>query len=203
MGNGNVIETSYKQAINILNLTLLFVLLSTMLTLVSNPSPNIFAQQQNWSTYEDPLIGIQFEYPSWWNATQEEDLVKFYMLADPDDLMYYEVFTNVHYFLPPLPQEMNTLDMFMWQMINELRSDFTQNISVNRTSTIGVDDIPAYRVEYDDILGNDISFKNIRYFSIDNSTGTGFMISLHTEMDRSQEDVPLFERLVESFKILS
>jgi hypothetical protein len=100
--------------------------------------------QQEWSTYEDPLIGVQFEHPSWWKATQEEDMVKFYMLTNPDDLMYYEVFTNVHYFLPPLPEEMNTLDKFMRQMMNELRSDFTQNISVNRTSTIGVDDIPAY-----------------------------------------------------------
>jgi hypothetical protein len=98
---------------------------------------------------------------------------------------------------------MNTLDKFMRQIMNELRSDFTQNISVNRTASIGVDNLPAYRVEYDDILSDDINFKNIRYFLIHNSTGTGYMISLHTEMDRLQEDLPLFGRLVESFKILS
>jgi hypothetical protein len=63
-------------------------------------------EQQNWSTYEDALIGIQFEYPSWWKETQREDLVKFYLLTNPDDLMYYEIFTNVHYYLPPLPEEM-------------------------------------------------------------------------------------------------
>src|SRR5215216_4813091 len=68
----------------------------------------LLQQQQNWSTYEDPLLGIQFEYPSWWEKTQREDLVKFYLLPDRDDLMYYEIFANVHYFLPPLPAEMNT-----------------------------------------------------------------------------------------------
>lgn len=133
-------------------------------------------------------------------------MIKFYHLPDPNNefrMLNYDVFTNVHYFLPPLPEEMNTLDKFMRQMMNELRSDFTQNISVNRTSTIGVDNIPAYRVEYDDVLDDTISFKNIRYFATDNSTGTGYLISLHTEMDRLHEDLPLFERLVESFKILS
>jgi hypothetical protein len=24
-------------------------------------------QQQNWSTYQDPIAGIQFEHPSWWD----------------------------------------------------------------------------------------------------------------------------------------
>jgi hypothetical protein len=105
----------------------------------------------------------------------------------------------VHWFLPPLPEEMNTLDKFMRQMMNELRSDSTQNISVNRTSTIRVDDIPAYKVEYEDFI-DPLHLKSIRYFSIDNSTGAGYMISLQTEMDRLQEDLPLFERLVQSFK---
>jgi hypothetical protein len=165
--------------------------------------------QQNWSTYEDPILGIQFEHPSWWRERPGEDLIKFYHLPDPDNelrMLNYDVFTNVHYFLPPLSEEMNTLDKFMRQMMSELRSDSTQNISVNRTATIGVDDIPAYRVEYEDIfedIVDPLHFKTIRYFSIDNRTGTGYMISLHTEMERLQEDVPLFERLVESFKILA
>ena len=163
-------------------------------------------QQQNWSTYEDPILGIQFEHPSWWAQRPGEDLIKFYHLPDPDNefwMLNYEVFTNVHYFLPPLSEEMNTLDKFMRQMMNELRSYSTQNISVNKTSTIGVDDIPAYRVEYDDVSEPDYHTKSIRYFSIDNSTGTGYMISLVTDMKRLQEDAPLFERMVESFKILS
>jgi hypothetical protein len=99
---------------------------------------------------------------------------------------------------------MNTNDRFMRQMMTDLRFLFpnvleTQNISINKTSTIGVDDIPAYRVESEDAL----HVKNIRYFSIDNKTGTGYMISLNTNMERLQEDVPLFEKLVESFEILS
>ena len=28
---------------------------------------------------------------------------------------------------------------------------------IGKTSTIGVDDIPAYKVEYDDVLSDDIS----------------------------------------------
>jgi hypothetical protein len=41
--------------------------------------------------------------------------------------------------------------------------------------------------------------KSIRYFAIDNSTGTGYLISMTTEMDRLQENAPLFDRMVESF----
>lgn len=40
--------------------------------------------QQNWSTYEDPILGIQFQHPSWWRQTiPGEDLIKFYHLPDP------------------------------------------------------------------------------------------------------------------------
>jgi hypothetical protein len=99
--------------------------------------------------------------------------------------------------LPPLPEGMNTLDIFMKQMMNELRTDVTQNINVNRTSTVGIDDLPAYKVEY----SNGIISKNIRYFVIDNSTGTGYMISLVADNKRLNEFLPSFERLVESFKI--
>lgn len=147
-------------------------------------------------------MGIQFEYPSWWDKTQKEDLIKFYLLGDRSELMYYEIFATVHYFLPPLSEEMNTLDKFMRQIMSELRSYSTQNISVNKTSTIGKDHIPAYKVESEDVLGDTAHLKTVRYFSIDNSTGTGYMISLHTEMKRFQEDAPLFEKMVESFKIV-
>jgi hypothetical protein len=107
--------------------------------------------------------------------------------------------------LTPLPEEMNTLDKFMRQMMSELRSFSTKNISVNKTSTIGVDDIPAYRVELEYVseLGTNLHTKSIDYFSIDNSTGTGYMISFTTVMEKLQEDAPLFVRMVESFKILS
>jgi hypothetical protein len=68
------------------------------------------------------------------------------------------------HFSPPLPTEMNTLDKFMRQIMGELRST-TQNVTVNKTSTIGVDDIPAYKVEevwakfvniFQDIIRNNI-----------------------------------------------
>jgi hypothetical protein len=163
-------------------------------------------QQQNWSTYEDPIAGIQFEHPSWWEKTEKENLIKFYPLPHYTTIREsgnFEVFVNVHSFLPPLEEEMNTLDKFMRLIMNELRSDDTQNVSVNRTSTIGVDDIPAYKVESESVIEDILHTKSIRYFSIDNSTGTGYLISLTTEMDRLQEDVPLFERMVESFKILA
>jgi hypothetical protein len=72
---------------------------------------------------------------------------------------------------------MNILDKFMHSSL-----PFTQNISVNKTSTIGVDNIPAYKVESEEVLSANLHFKNIRYFSINNSTGTGYIISLHTEI---------------------
>jgi len=80
-------------------------------------------------------LGTQFEYPSWWENIQGEDSIGFY------DRPIGKI-ANVQYFLPPLPEEMNTLDKFMRQMMSELRSSSThQNISVNKTSTIGVDDM--------------------------------------------------------------
>jgi hypothetical protein len=79
----------------------------------------------------------------------------------------------------------------------------TQNVSINETSTISVDDIPAYKVESENVIGGSLPTKSIRYFSIDNSTGTGYLISLTTAMNRLQEDAPLFEKMVESFKILA
>lgn len=43
---------------------------------------------------------------------------------------------NVQYFLPPLSEEINTLDKFMRKIMSESRSTSTQYISVNRTATI-------------------------------------------------------------------
>jgi hypothetical protein len=65
-----------------------------------------------------------------------------------------------------------------------------------------VDDIPAYKVESEETI-MDLHVKNIHYITIDNSTGTGFMFSFDTSKENPQEEVPLFERMVESFKILS
>lgn len=158
----------------------------------------LLKQQQNWSTYEDPIQGIQFEYPSWWENIPEENSIGFY------DKPIGKI-ASVNSFLPPLPEEMNTLDKFMRQMMSELRSSEDQNVSVNKTSTIGVDDLPAYRVESDRVSSfPSISpTKSIHYFTIDNNTGTGYMISFDTVKDKVQEDVPLFEKMVESFKILA
>lgn len=64
----------------------------------------------------------------------------------------------------------------------------------------------AYKVEYEDV--NDMAdqiederIKSIRYFTIDNSTDTGYMISLQYEAERLNESLPAFERMVESFKV--
>lgn len=171
----------------------------------------LLQQQQNYSSYEDPILGIRFEYPSWWEISQVKNLIRFELIGDPKDPMYYNTtktldrytIASILYVLPSLLKEMNTNDRFMRQTMIDLKFLFpyvneTQNISVNKTSTIGVDDLPAYKVESEDVLG----VKNIRYFSIDNSTGVGYMISLNTNMTKLQEDVPSFERLVGSFKIL-
>jgi hypothetical protein len=160
-------------------------------------------ETQGWSTYEDPILGIQFEHPSQWYEEQRENTIKYNFIGDSLNRTeevrpgIFENFATVSYLLPPLPEGMNTLDIFMKQMMNELRTDVTQNINVNRTSTVGIDDLPAYKVEY----SNGIISKNIRYFVIDNSTGTGYMISLVADNKRLNEFLPSFERLVESFKI--
>jgi hypothetical protein len=174
----------------------------------------LLRQQQNYSTYEDPILGIQFEYPAWWEIRQDKDMISFDIIGDPTDPMYYNTtktlarynIANIQYFLPSLLKEMNTIERFMRQMMIELKSPYglgTQNTSVNRTATIGFDNISAYKAESEDVFSDEIRIKNIRYFTIDNSTGTGYMISLNTNMDKLQEDAPLFERMVESFKILS
>src|SRR5215207_6098030 len=53
-------------------------------------------RQGNWTTYEDPILGIQFEHPSWWEKRQEENLIKFYPLGT-GRYGNYEVFANVHF----------------------------------------------------------------------------------------------------------
>ena len=160
-------------------------------------------QQQNWSTYEDPILGIQFEHPAWWEKRQTEDSIKFYPLGT-GRYGNYEVFANILVFLPPLDPEMNTTNKLMRQVMSEIRTSSTQDIKVNRTSTIGADNIPAYRVDSETVIeGIPYHTKRIDYFSIDNGPGTGYVISLNTEIGRFQEDVPLFEKMVESFKIVS
>lgn len=156
----------------------------------------LLRQQQNWSTHDDPILGIRFDYPSWWDKID---------LTTRNTIEFYDnpyMHASLKYFLPPLPEEMNTLDKFMRQMTTELRPPDAQNLSVNKTSTIGVDDIPAYKVESEHMI-MDLHGKDTHYLAIDNSTGTGYMISFNTSnMEKAQEDVPLFEKMVESFKIL-
>jgi hypothetical protein len=161
----------------------------------------ILRQQQNWSTQDDPILGIQFNHPSWWDKID---------LTSKNSIEFYDnpsTHASVNYILPPLPEEMNTLDKFMRQEMTLLRPPDAQNLSVNKSSTIGVDDIPAYKVESEETLGGvatmeDLHVRNIHYLAIDNKTGTGYMISFDTSSKNPQEEVPLFERMVESFKIL-
>lgn len=156
----------------------------------------VLRQQQNWTTHDDPILGIQFDYPSWWEKID---------LTTRNSIEFYDnpsTHANVKYFLPPLPEESNTLDKFMRQMMTDLRPSDAQNLSVNKTATVGVDDIPAYKVESDETI-MDLHVKNIDYIMIDNSTGTGYVFSFDTSSEKPQEEVPLFEKMVESFKIVA
>jgi hypothetical protein len=156
---------------------------------------------QNWTSYKDPILGIQFEYPSSWYMDEDRGLT-LYPYGDPagqTEVKYIANFANVSYFLPPVPGG-SLLDKFMRQRMMELRSDQSQNITVNRTSTIGADNIPAIRVEYNNVIGDMINSKNIHYFAIDNSTDTAYVISLVADNERVNEFLPSFEKVVDSFK---
>jgi hypothetical protein len=61
-----------------------------------------------------------------------------------------------------------------------------------------MDDMPAFKVESENVLEGLAQLERIDYFTLDNSTGTGYWISLLTENGRFQEDAPLFEKVVES-----
>jgi hypothetical protein len=147
-------------------------------------------------------LGIQFDHPSWWDKID---------LTSKNSIEFYDnpsTHAGVNYILPPLPEEMNTLDKFMRQEMTLLRPPDAQNLSVNKTSTIGVDDIPAYKVESEETLGGlatlpELHVKNVHYLAIDDSTGTGYLFSLGvSDPEKAREDIPAFERMIESFKIL-
>ena len=85
-------------------LTVLTLDLISILSVVV-PYPSSYAQidqtQQEWLTYEDPILGISIQYPSGWEVTEEPNTVTFRHYNETGDVVIIAAVVSE----PPLENE--------------------------------------------------------------------------------------------------
>jgi hypothetical protein len=101
----------------------------------------ILLQQQNWSSYEDPILGISIDYPAWYEVEERENHVKFYSFGSNQDA---DTFMGL-IVLEPLPENIDTNENFMQYRMKESRGSIDKIHEMNGNITLAGK--PAYKLD--------------------------------------------------------
>ena len=160
----------------------------------------ILLQQQNWSSYEDPILGISIDYPAWYEVQERENNVKFYPFGFGQDTGTFMGLTVID----PLPENVDTNEKFMKSTMKEFRGSIDQIHEMNGNTTLagksayksdssleGIDYVNGSRLE---------GSHRTDYFIVNN--GIGYYLFMNIDPNSYPEHSSVFRRMVGSLKIL-
>jgi len=157
-------------------------------------------QKQEWLTYEDPVLGIKIAYPSFFQVTEEQNEAIF-----RDPIVHPSTQRFVDIFILFLEPEIDTSEKFMRKEMNEIRKTGYEDIEVNETAPgFAGSNNSAYRVEYLEHDANEVigdQGRYVIYFLV--NEGIGYEISFYTIDKDYNRDRPIFEKMVDSFRLIS
>ena len=150
--------------------------------------------QQNWSTYEDPILGISIEYPSSWKIEEEPNTVSFKLYENESKPL---IFSSV-VAMRSLPG-IDTNEEFMKSDVNTLRNSISKIYEIDNAATIGGK--PASKIVFDVKLGIG-KYKDhiIGYYMVYREML--YYIAFHIVIDNYTKYIPTIQKMVDSFKII-
>jgi hypothetical protein len=165
------------------------------------PSPVAFVYgQSEFKTYSDPILGISINYPTWYEVQERENNVKFYpfgFMQDPGTFMGLIV-------IDPLPENIDSSEKLMKSTMTEFRSSIDKIHETNGNITLAGK--PAYKLDsslegIDYVNGSRLEGSHrTDYFLVNN--GIGYYLFMNTDPNSYPEHSSIFEKMVESFRIL-
>jgi hypothetical protein len=161
----------------------------------------ILLQQQNWTSYEDPILAISIDYPAWYDVQERENNVKFYPFGFGQDTGTFMGLTVID----PLPENIDTNEKFMKSTMKEFRGSIDKIHEMNSNTTLAGK--PAYKLDsslegIDYVNGSRLEESHrTDYFIVNN--GIGYYLFMNTNSNSYPEHSSVFRRMVESLKILA
>jgi hypothetical protein len=192
MKKGELIPTVKKHIPHILLavfILAIFLLAPTSIhVFLSAQEEGNLSEGEEWLEYEDQILGIKIDYPSFFEVNEEQNEVTFRdPVVDSSRPRFVDVFTLI-----PQP-EVDSSEKLMRKDMNELRNDMIENVTISEASPgFAGSSSSASRVEF---LEEDPTMEDtghyVIYFLVDG--GIGYEITFYTQDKDYSRDAPIFK----------
>jgi hypothetical protein len=169
------------------------VILSILVIFIAPAYAQNQTQSQEWVTYDDPILEISIQHPKGWEVEESPDTLTLRITNESGDPMASSIiWTGI------LPGFMETNEDVMRSKMNEIRGEVEKIHSIN--GTVVIDGKNMSKVDYSRKVDSTI-FRLNEYFIADKPNDTIYAVGFMTNEDMYAEYLPIFEKMVNSFKI--
>jgi hypothetical protein len=147
-------------------------------------------QTQEWSTYDDRILGVSIQHPSGWEVEEEPNVVWLYNGSDGEVLVSAD------------PSTFENSEEFMKDTINDLRGETDKINQID--NDVQMAGKPASKVDFTykpDPTDSSEYLHQIMYFMVDEESNTMYMIGFGISEENYTKYQPIIQRMVNSFKI--
>jgi hypothetical protein len=156
-------------------------------------------------TYENPIYGINIEYPSSWTYQEPEEEssanTTIFSIVDIAPPIYEDpnVATNFQIGIENL-QNPISLDQYARTVINSYRGNLNFSlISVDDNSTLS--GRPAYEIIFTDVTEDGIERKSIERGTVDEVNNRAYYIAFNTETSMYEKFLPVVQTMIDSVQL--
>jgi len=146
-----------------------------------------------WTTYEDPILGISIEYPKGWVTSEEPNVLNFEGGQTIPLDNGTEVLLTCFIWVGPSQDESSKASI--QDYLNSRRGEI-EVISTN--GSLVIDGIPAYKAYYN----NSNSDPTVDYDVVDSANSMKYSLSCRSDQTVFNQYAPIFEKMAKSLNIL-
>jgi eukaryotic-like serine/threonine-protein kinase len=149
-------------------------------------------------TYENPILGVKFEYPLEWGEPSIRDNSVSFSSSSNSKTQFFDITISVE----TLPPGFIDLQQFMREKFGKYQTlpEF-KIVELNKTTLAG---FPALKLRYnylENLLLNNVNVTSMNVFTIKGNTA--YDILLHTRVSNYVFYLSEVQKLIDSFKIIS
>ena len=149
-------------------------------------------------TYENPILGVMFEYPLEWGEPSIRDNSVSFSSSSNSKTQFFDITISVE----TLPPGFIDLQQFMREKFGKYQTlpEF-KIVELNKTTLAG---FPALKLRYnylENLLLNNVNVTSMNVFTIKGNTA--YDILLHTRVSNYDFYLSKVQKLMDSFKIIS
>ena len=176
------------------------VYLLVMFTLVTP----VYVQSQNqtqieeWTTYEDPILGISIQHPSEWEPIEEPNALAFEVYENETSPL---LFTDI-VLVTPSVLGVNSSAEFMNTVLNAIRGETSDIYEIDNEARIkGIIEpiskaVITTKNEDGKVIGRSVTY------TIVSDDDKAYKIAFITKPTGYEKFIPIIQKMIDSFKIL-